>query len=128
MVGFRPPRKVAALVLTLLALAGAVWWAWQQLSRPWGAQAMSFTPACQQCGREGALRYCLHAAASGVNRDVVYHLHGRNLEAEVWNDPTYFTALLQAYWQNAGLLPPTVISLSYGPVWLLTLLGTFLVR
>lgn len=119
MVNFGPPPKVAALALTLLALAGAAWWAWQQLSRPWGAQAVSFTPADQQCGQEGELRYCVHAAAGGVNGDVVYHLHGRNLEAEVWNDPTYFTALLQAYWQNAGLLPPTVISLSYGPVWLL---------
>jgi pimeloyl-ACP methyl ester carboxylesterase len=119
MVNFKPPSKVTALVLTLLALAGAAWWAWQQLSRPWGAQTVSFTPAGQQCGQEGALRYCVHAATGGVNGDVVFHLHARNLEAEVWNDPTYFTAQLQAYWQNAGLLPPMVISLSYGPVWLL---------
>ncbi len=112
-------RKRAVLALTLLALTGAAWWAWEKVSRPWGAQAVSFKPASQQCGQEGPLRYCVHRAAGGVNGDVVYHLHGRNLEAEVWNDPTYFTALLQAYWQNAGLLPPTVISLSYGPVWLL---------
>jgi pimeloyl-ACP methyl ester carboxylesterase len=112
-------RKRAVLALTLLALTGATWWAWEQASRPWGAQAVSFKPAEQQCGQEGQLRYCVHRAAGGVNADVVYHLHGRNLEAEVWNDPTYFTALLQAYWQNSGLLPPTVVSLSYGPVWLL---------
>ncbi len=119
MVNFKAPRKRTALVLTLLALAGAIGWAWQQLSRPWGAQAVSFTPARQQCGQQGALRYCVHTAAGGVNGDVVYHLHGRHLDAEVWNDPTYFTAQLQAYWQHAGLLPPTVVSLSYGPVWLL---------
>jgi pimeloyl-ACP methyl ester carboxylesterase len=113
------PRKAAALVLILLALAVAAGWAWQQFSRPWGNQAVTFTPASQQCGQEGQLRYCVHRAVGGVNGDVVYHLHGRNLEAEIWNDPTYFTALVQAYWQNAGLLPPTVISLSYGPVWLL---------
>ena len=112
-------RMRAVLTLTLLALTGAAWWAWEQVSRPWGAQAVSFKPAEQECGQEGQLRYCVHRAAGGVNGDVVYHLHGRNLEAEVWNDPTYFTALLQAYWQNAGLLPPTVVSLSYGPVWLL---------
>jgi hypothetical protein len=123
MVNFRPPRKVAALGLALLVLAGAAGWAWQQLSRPWGAQAVSFTPARQQCGQEGALRYCVHTAAGGVNADVVYHLHARNLEAEVWNDPTYFTAQLQAYWQQAGLRPPTVVSLSYGPVWLLATKG-----
>ena len=112
-------RMRAVLALTLLALTSAAWWAWEQVSRPWGAQAVSFKPAGQQCGQEGQLRYCVHRAAGGVNGDVVYHLHGRNLDAEVWNDPTYFTALLQAYWQNAGLLPPTVVSLSYGPVWLL---------
>jgi hypothetical protein len=123
MLNFRPPRKLAALALVLLVTASATWWAWQQLSRPWGAQAVSFTPARQQCGQEGALRYCVHSAAGGVSGDVVYHLHGRNLEAEVWNDPTYFTALLQAFWQHAGLLPPTVVSLSYGPVWLLASKG-----
>ena len=113
------PRKAAALMLMLLLVAVAAWWAWQQLSRPWGVQAVNFTPARQQCGQEGQLRYCVHRATGGVNGDVVYHLHGRNLDAQIWNDPTYFTAMVQAYWQSAGLLPPTVVSLSYGPVWLL---------
>ncbi len=119
----RVTRRTAVLALTLLALTGAAWWAWDQVSRPWGAQAVSFTPAHRQCGHEGRLRYCVHRAAGGVNGDVAYHLHGRNGGAEVWNDPTYFTAQLQAYWQNAGLVPPTVISLSYGPVWLLASKG-----
>ncbi len=115
------PRKAAALMLMLLLLlmVFAAWWAWQHISRPWGAQAVNFTPAHQQCGQEGRLRYCVHRAAGGVNGDLLYHLHGRNLEAEIWNDPTYYTAMVQGYWQSAGLLPPTVVSLSYGPVWLL---------
>lgn len=112
-------RKAAALMLMLAIAAAAAWWVWQQVSRPWGAQAVKFTPAHQQCGQQGALRYCVHRAAGGVNGDVLYHLHGRNLEAESWNDPTYFTAMVQAYWQSAGQLPPMVVSLSYGPVWLL---------
>lgn len=114
------PHKAAALVLILFSVAGAAWWAWQQLSRPWGHHAVNFRPAHQQCDQEGHLRYCVHRASDGVNGDVIYHLHGRNLEAEIWNDPTYFTAMIQAYWQSAGLLPPTVVSMSYGPVWLLT--------
>lgn len=116
---FRPlPHKAAVLTLMLL-LAAAAAWAWQQVSRPWGAQAVNFMPAQQACGQEGALRYCVYRASGGVNGDVLYHLHGRNLEAEIWNDPTYYTAMVQAYWQSAGRLPPTVVSLSYGPVWLL---------
>jgi pimeloyl-ACP methyl ester carboxylesterase len=113
------PCKAAALMLMLLLAAVAAWWAWQQLGRPWGDQAVNFTPARQQCDQQGQLRYCVNRAAGGVNGDVVYHLHGRNLEAEIWNDPSYFTAMVQAYWQSAGLVPPTVVSLSYGPVWLL---------
>lgn len=117
---FRPlPRRAAAVVLLLALLLAAGWLAWRQLSRPLGAQAVHFTPAAQQCSQAGPLRYCVHRAVGGVNGDVVYHLHGRHLEAEIWNDPTYFTAMVQAYWQQAGLRPPTVVSLSYGPVWLL---------
>lgn len=113
-------QRKALIVLIALTVAVTAWWSWRQVSRPWGAQAVRFTPASQQCGQEGPLRYCVHRAVGGVNGDVLYHLHGRNLEAEVWNDPTYFTALVQAHWERAGVLPPTVISLSYGPEWLLT--------
>jgi pimeloyl-ACP methyl ester carboxylesterase len=117
------PHKAIATLLVVLALALSAGWAWHKFTRPWGAQAVNFKPASQQCDQAGPLRYCVHRAAGGVNGDVVYHLHGRNLEAEVWNDPTYFTALVQAHWQNADRLPPTVISLSYGPVWLLAAKG-----
>jgi hypothetical protein len=96
-------RNAAALALILLAAAAAAaGWGWQQLSRPWGVQNVGFTPAHQQCSQQGRLRYCVHRAAGGVNGDVVYHLHGRNLEAEVWNDPSYFTALVQRQWQVTG--------------------------
>lgn len=113
-------RKTLARVLAiLLALAAAAVWGWQQISRPWGEATARFTPAQQQCEQAGPLRYCVHRAAGGVNGDVVYHLHGRHLEAESWNDASYYTALVQGHWQRAGQLPPTVVSLSYGPVWLL---------
>lgn len=111
-------RKAAVFALTL-AVVAALWLAWRQLGRPWGEQRVQFTPAERQCGQHGRLRYCVHRAAAGVNGDLVYHLHGRNLEAEIWNDPSYYTAMIQAEWQTAGRLPPTVVSLSYGPVWLL---------
>lgn len=47
-------------------------------------------------------------------------MHGRNLDASVWNDDTFFTAQLQSYWQRLSIKPPTVVVVSYGPVWLLT--------
>ncbi len=113
------PLKAAALALTLLVVVATAWWAWRQFTRPLGETTVNFTPAHQQCAQEGRLHYCVYRAVAGVNGDIVYHLHGRNLEAEIWNDPSYFTAMVQGYWKSAGLRPPTVVSLSYGPVWLL---------
>lgn len=107
---------VAAALLVL----GALYLAWSRWTQPWGAQAVRFTPAQQECGLQGQLRYCLNRDAAGVNGDWVYHLHGRNLDETVWNDPTYMTAMIQAAWQQMGQRPPTVVTLSYGPVWLLT--------
>lgn len=106
---------VAALVMVALLHHG-----WSQLTRPWGNQAVAFQPAAESCGATGALRYCIYRAGQGTNGDVLYHLHGRGLDERIWNDDTYLTALLQAQWRDRGVLPPTVVTLSYGPTWLLT--------
>ena len=85
---------------------------------------MSFRPAVQRCDRSGPLRYCVYRDAAGTNGDVVYHLHGRNLDERIWNDDTYITAMIQAQWQSSGTVPPTVVTVSYGPAWLLTPKGS----
>jgi pimeloyl-ACP methyl ester carboxylesterase len=106
---------VGALLLVALINHG-----WSQLTRPWGAQAVGIQPAAESCGASGALRYCIYRARQGTNGDVLYHLHGRNLDERIWNDDTYLTALLQAQWRDRGASPPTVVTVSYGPTWLLT--------
>ena len=106
------------LLAILLAVLG--WWAWTQVTRPRGAQKVSFEAAEQECGMSGRLRYCVSRDRRGTNGDIVYHLHGRNLDESIWNDDTYFTAMLQSEWQRSSALPPTVVTLSYGSTWLLT--------
>lgn len=113
-------RPVVAWGIAGLVLLGLVNWGWTELTRPWGSQAVRFDPAGQTCGTSGALRYCIYRARQGTNGDVLYHLHGRGLEETIWNDDTYLTAMVQAQWQARGAVPPTVVTLSYGPVWLLT--------
>jgi pimeloyl-ACP methyl ester carboxylesterase len=110
------------LILGILA-AVLLFAAWSELTRTRGAQAVPFAPASQDCSVAGPLRYCVNRAAGGTNGDVVYHLHGRSLDEQVWNDDTYFTAMLQSRWQDTRVLPPTVITVSYGPTWLLTPTG-----
>jgi pimeloyl-ACP methyl ester carboxylesterase len=105
------------LILTLLIVAG--YYAWTQMTAPQGNQKVSFIPASKSCHSSGQLRYCVYRAKSGTNGNVVYHLHGRNLDEQVWNDDTYWTAMVQASWQQTKILPPTVVVISYGPTWLL---------
>lgn len=100
-------------------VAGLSYWAWGDVTRTRGAQNVIFVPAAKTCGSSGALRYCVYRDRRGTNGDVIYHLPGRNLDEHIWNDDTYYTALLQAEWQRSAKLPPGVVTVSYGPTWLL---------
>lgn len=113
-------RPVWFVLLGILAIAWLGHLGWSKITRPWGAQTIAFTEASEDCKASGPLRYCVYRAADGTNGDILYHLHGRRLDERVWNDDTYLTAMVQAQWQEAGVAPPTVVTLSYGDTWLLT--------
>lgn len=106
--------------LLAILLVTVTHYAWGAITRPWGDQKVSFVPADQVCATDGPLRYCINRDKRGTNGDIVYHLHGRNLEEQIWNDDTYFTAMVQQQWQQGKALPPVVVTLSYGKTWLLT--------
>lgn len=114
------PRRSLIFLLTILLLTSLLAYAWTAVTRTRGDQKVTFRAAQQKCDVAGALRYCVYGDSAGSNGDVVYHLHGRNLDEKIWNDDTYFTAMLQAQWQRTGVVPPTVVTVSYGPEWLLT--------
>ncbi|MFN3944175.1 MAG: alpha/beta hydrolase-fold protein [Allosphingosinicella sp.] len=103
----------AVLVFVLFYLA------WGEATRTRGAQKVAFDPAEHACASAGPLRYCVSRARGGTSEDILYHLPGRNLDERIWNDDTYYTAMLQSEWQRMGVLPPTVVTVSYGPTWLL---------
>ena len=121
-------RRVAASMsrqpyrywLVAAIVAALIYCAWGQITRTRGDQKVSFRPAAQVCGATGRLRYCVYRDRRGTNGDILYHLHGRKLDERIWNDDTYFTAMLQGEWQRSRALPPTVVTLSYGSTWLLT--------
>jgi lipopolysaccharide export system protein LptC len=104
--------------LIVLLIAGYL--TWNYLTSPTGDQKVIFTPAHPQHFTSGNLNYTIYQAENGVSEDINYHLHGRNLDASIWDDDTYFTSLVQVYWQKSAIKPPTVVVVSYGPVWLLT--------
>jgi pimeloyl-ACP methyl ester carboxylesterase len=63
--------------------------------------------------------YCINKAENLTNDAVLYHFHGRNGNATWWNDDTYYTADVYRHWQEAGISPPIVASVSFGKLWLL---------
>jgi len=109
------------LAVVLIAL---LYVAWAELTKPRGVQKVSFRPSRQKCLQQGVLDYCINYSPTGSNGDVLYHLHGRSLDATVWNDETYFTSMIQAQWQAARTPAPVVVTISYGGTWLLTPKGT----
>jgi hypothetical protein len=113
-------KKLLILLFLLIALLIGGYLTWKYFTRPTGDQKVVFTPARSQKFTAGTFSYTVYRAENGVSDDVIYHLHGRNLDVSIWNDDTYFTSLIQAYWQRSSLKPPTVVVISYGPVWLLT--------
>ena len=98
--------------LIAFLLAVSVYIVWTELTRTRGNQKVAFRPAEQACGTTGSLQYCIYWDRRGTNGDFVYHLHGRNLDERIWNDDTYFTAMLQAEFPRDRALPPTVVILS----------------
>jgi predicted esterase len=109
-------KFIAILLISALIL----YMIWQKITSPYGIQKVSFIPSKSVNFTRGKLSFTIYKAASGVNEDVIYHFHGRNLDDGIWNDETYYTSLIQSNWQKSGINPPTVVLVSYGPQWLLT--------
>lgn len=63
--------------------------------------------------------YCKTTTPGSHNRDLLYHFHGRGGSAKTWTDKDYYTELVRQEWTRRGFEPPTVVTVSFGPVWLL---------
>jgi len=109
--------KTICVFITLIII---FYFVWGKLTKPWGVQKVSFTASQSETYTKGKLSFTIYKAPNGVNGDVVYHFHGRNLDHTIWNDDTYFTSMIQAKWEKSNLKPPTVVLISYGSEWLLT--------
>ncbi len=87
-----------------------------------GAQ-VEFEPAQEYCAHgkhaDRDYAYCIYGSVPSTPAPIVYHFHGRGLSEKHWNDATLYTGLLQAHWQARGFPPPTVVSVSLGPEWLM---------
>ncbi|NHF60101.1 esterase family protein [Flavobacteriaceae bacterium TP-CH-4] len=112
-------KKIIVFFIFFLLLV-SIYLVWGKLTSPYGVQKVSFVPSKSEKFTQGQLSFTIYRARTGVNQDIIYHFHGRNLDDAIWNDDTYYTSLIQSYWQKSNITPPTVVLISYGPAWLLT--------
>jgi hypothetical protein len=112
-------KKIRFFVVSLILIL-ILYVIWQKITSPYGVQKVSFIPSKSEKYTQGKLSFTIYKAKSGVNEDVIYHFHGRNLDDAIWNDDTYYTSMIQSHWQKANVKPPTVVLVSYGSQWLLT--------
>lgn len=64
--------------------------------------------------------FCINTVQGSKNHDLLYHFHGRNGDATWWNDQNCYSGKLQAAWKEKGQDTPTVVTVSFGKLWLLT--------
>jgi S-formylglutathione hydrolase FrmB len=114
-------RRFAFTLLGLVFLVGA-YLGWVKLTSPWGDQVVHYQPSSESCFSGGTAvkwKYCLHTAPQGTNGAVAYFLHGRGHDEKMWNDDTFYTAMIQKFWADHGTKPPLIVSLSFGRDWIL---------
>lgn len=110
---------VGLLTLLVLIESGALV-RWMASPSDWQPQPM---PALEmECGVEAEptpWRYCVHRTPGSSSRDLIVHFHGRRGTERWWNDETYYTGKLYEHWASSEVAPPTVVSISFGPLWVL---------
>lgn len=110
-------RWVVRAIFAVLLLAALV--VFRLSGRQGEATVTGYRPALQECFEGADWRVCVFRAQGSDPQRFLYFLHGRDLDERSWNDPTYYPALIQKYWQSAGIRPPVVVSVSFGPLWVL---------
>lgn len=89
--------------------------------------AVSFVhadPVCNTFPQPLTGGYCIYPG-SQLNKDLVYYFHGRETDETVtdvytrWGDQNFYTQQIRDYWKAKGLAEPTVISVSFGNIFLL---------
>jgi hypothetical protein len=81
--------------------------------------ATDFTTTCANFAPPLRGGYCIHTPTRHRSRDIVYHLHGRDGSQLDWQDRFNYPEQIRTEWKKHHAYLPTVISISFGPLWLL---------
>jgi hypothetical protein len=78
-----------------------------------------FTKECFQVTQPIAFNYCIHQPNQKKSKNILYHLHGRGGSELFWSDSVFYTEQIRQHWLSKKSKWPTVVSVSFGKIWLL---------
>lgn len=111
---------LAVLIGMVVLIESGVLVRWMATPSDWEPEPMADLE--MECGTEDTpipWTYCVHRTPGSTSRDLVVHFHGRRGTARWWNDKTYYTGSLYEHWRSVDAPPPAVVSISFGPLWVL---------
>lgn len=62
---------------------------------------------------------CVIKTKGSKSKDVIFYFHGKDGDEKTWLENYSVTGMLRDYWQENNIDAPTVVSVSFGPIWLL---------
>ncbi len=84
-----------------------------------GGSRGAWKTTCQAFSAPLTGGYCIHQQAGSQNPDILYHLHGKGGSETSWSDKVNYTEQLRQFWDSHGMHAPTVVSVSFGKIWVL---------
>lgn len=80
--------------------------------------AAEFSTVCERFSdvRGG---YCIHTPIKNASNDILYYLHGAGGSEKTWQDDDYYPGQIRKEWSDQNAQFPTIVSLSFGEIWLL---------
>jgi S-formylglutathione hydrolase FrmB len=76
----------------------------------------AFEATCGEVNESSSYRYCIVKEPKSQSKDVLYYLHGSGGDEKEWE---MMIPALSKHWDAKGIQAPTVISVSFGPIWYL---------
>ncbi len=112
--------KVAALIMLLALTSGSQ-------AHPsevnLAAENAAASTSSDECGEmlfeKRQVYYCIARTDRARNPDILFQFHGLLGSHFIWQNLSAFKKV-RKNWQQMGFVPPTVVSLSMGPYWVLT--------
>lgn len=82
--------------------------------------AQDFSPVCDTVKTSVAWNYCFSSGAGKNSHKLIIHFHGGGLNEKDWFSSNSYAEQIRQYWKENGIDAPSVVSISFGPMWLLS--------